>query len=248
MVLLESLALLAVAFVPGFIWLWFYYTKDIHPEPARPVLQVFFLGMLITIPVIFVELGVDYFVKYSSFTTLLPLLASTFLIVAPIEEIAKYIVVKRTVFFKKVFDEPIDGVIYCVAASLGFATLENILAALSEGGSIIILRAVTATVLHALAGGFVGFHMGIAKFKPAQSKKYLFQGLIVAIIFHGIYNFIISADTDYTFPLLFILLGIMYICLAMGINKLKVYQLEQDAMKTLRKEAQNSFDNRNFLK
>lgn len=237
----ELITLIAVAFIPGALWLLFYYKKDAHPEPSKPVLKVFFLGMLITIPVVLIELGIDYFTGYSGFATLPALLIGTFLIIAPVEELAKYIVVKRTVFLEKIFDEPIDGVIYCVAAALGFATMENVLAALSEGGGIIILRALTATLLHALAGGFIGYHMGIAKFKPHKQKQLLAQGVIIAIIFHGLYNFIIASDTVYMFPLIFILLGIMYTVLSIGISKMKADQIAQDMRKEMTEKAYLKF-------
>src|SRR5258708_3160245 len=44
-----------------------------------------------------------------------------------IEELAKAVVLFAAVYHWDEFDEPLDGVVYGVAVSLGFATLENIL-------------------------------------------------------------------------------------------------------------------------
>lgn len=238
---LNVIVLIASAFIPGALWLWFYYSKDVHPEPAKPIMKVFFLGMLITIPVVFIELGLDAVLGYSDFPSLPMMLIGTFLIIAPVEEIAKYLVVKRTVFYSRFFDEPIDGVVYCIAAALGFATMENVLAAISEGGSILILRALTATLLHALCGGFIGYHMGIAKFNPSKRKDLLTRGLVIAIVFHGIYNFIIASGTPFMFPLLFGLLGVMYFALSIGISKMKRDQVLLDIKKQKAEEARMKF-------
>ncbi|MGQ9701154.1 MAG: PrsW family glutamic-type intramembrane protease [bacterium] len=39
------------------------------------------------------------------------------------------------------FDEVMDGIVYCVASSLGFATVENIIYVLDRGAGTGILRA-----------------------------------------------------------------------------------------------------------
>ena len=49
-----------------------------------------------------------------------------FLSAAPVEEVLKFTVLYSLVYKMKDFNEPIDGIVYGVTVSLGFATLENI--------------------------------------------------------------------------------------------------------------------------
>ncbi len=211
-----------IAFLPGLFWLWFYYKKDLHQEPLKWIVKVFLWGMLATIPAIILELFFDFIGQiYLIEGTLAFIAVSTFVVVAPIEEFLKYFVVRRTVFKDKVFDEKIDGVIYCIAAGLGFATFENILAAVTSGEGIVLARAVTATLLHAVASGIVGFYLGQAKFKPQKSKRLIVFGLVFAVVVHGLYNFVITLETEFTIPLIIVLLAIVYVILAVGIRKMK---------------------------
>ncbi len=211
-----------IGFLPGLFWLWFYYKKDLHPEPIKWILKVFFWGMLATIPAIIIEVLADTFLQiYIDSATLTYIIITTFVVVAPIEEILKYLVVKKTVFYNKVFDEKIDGVIYGIAAGLGFATFENILAALGSGENIILARAITATLLHATASGIMGYYLGQAKFRPQKKRFYITVGLLIAIGIHGVYNFIVTIDTDLTVPLIIVLLAVVYVILAIGIRKMR---------------------------
>lgn len=211
-----------IGFLPGLFWLWFYYKKDLHPEPLKWIAKVFFLGMVVTIPAIALEVFFEFFTSlYLMPGTLGYIAITTFVIVAPIEEYLKYLVVKRTVYRSPVFDEKIDGVIYCIAAGLGFATFENILAAIGSGGEIVLARAVTATLLHAVASGIVGFYLGQAKFRPKKAKFYIGLGLVLAILIHGLYNFVITINTSYTIPLIIVLLAVIYIILAVGISRMR---------------------------
>ena len=65
------------------------------------------------------------------------------------EESFKYLVLTRYAMRRSSFDEPMDGLVYGVAASLGFATFENILYVSGGGLGVAVLRALTAVPLHA---------------------------------------------------------------------------------------------------
>ncbi len=211
-----------IGFLPGLFWLWFYYKKDLHPEPLKWVLKVFVWGMLATIPAIVIELLADSLLQnYLDVASLAYICISTFAVVAPVEEILKFLIVRRTVFNEPVFDEKIDGVIYGIAAGLGFATLENVLAAIGSGENVVLARAITATLLHATASGLMGYFLGLAKFKPRQQGWLIAAGLLCAIFVHGLYNFVITLDSELTIPLIIILLAVVYVILAIGIKKMR---------------------------
>lgn len=211
-----------IAITPGIFWLIFYRRKDREePEPKRLVLKIFFWGMLATIPAALLEFIVDYIMPYSDNETLGQIIWGTFLVIAPIEEYLKYLVIKRKIYRRPEFDERLDGVIYGTIAGLGFASLENIIAALGHGPSIILFRFFTATLMHALSSGILGYYLGRARFNPGEEKNLIYRGLLIAIIIHGCYNFIISIGVDIAIPFLIILLLGLFITLNQLIRGLK---------------------------
>jgi RsiW-degrading membrane proteinase PrsW (M82 family) len=182
----------AVATAPAVFWLWFFYRRDRYePEPKLLIIRTFILGLLITIPVAFIE-------------GLLPVSDLVLAVVgAPvIEEVAKYLVVRRTVYPRPEFNEPMDGVVYAASAALGFATLENIVyissayltSPLEDVLIIYALRAVLSVPGHALFSSMWGYALGRAKFDPAKGTGYILGGLALAILLHGVFNFFLYSD------------------------------------------------------
>lgn len=224
-----------IALTPGLFWVWFYRRKDKkNPEPLKLIIKVFIWGMLITIPAIGIELAIDYFFPYSKSSSLLIITISSLFIVAPIEEVLKFFVVKEKIYNHKAFDEPLDGVIYAVVAALGFASLENILVIFSDGHNAILLRFATATLMHAITSGIVGYYMGLLKFGKEQQKysrkkkKYfIIQGLVIASLLHGLYNIVASTNTYLTIFLIASIIIIMYIMLSRGIKELKTIKVKK---------------------
>jgi RsiW-degrading membrane proteinase PrsW (M82 family) len=215
-----------LALLPGIFWVYVYLRKDLEkPEPPKLILKIFLYGMAITIPAVAFEFALNFFFPFIESTTLPAILFGSLLIVSPVEESLKYFVVREGIMKNPHFDEPVDGVIYAVVAGLGFATLENILVALSEGGTIILFRFATATLMHALTSGILGYHLGLAMIKPEKKKELVVQGLIVAIILHTLYNVSVSLSSNFVITgiLLAVLLTAMYLILAQGIKELKRY-------------------------
>jgi len=81
-----------------------------------------------------------------------------------------------------------DGVVYGATASLGFATLENILYVSGGGWSVAIGRAFSAVPAHACLGAILGYYVGQARFHP-ERRTSAWLGLLAATILHGCYNF-----------------------------------------------------------
>jgi len=212
-----------IALVPGIFWVWFYRRKDKNPEPRKLIIKVFVIGMAITLPAIVFEFAAEFFFPFINAENLLTIIFASLFIVAPIEEYLKYYVVKRVALKNKAFDEPIDGVIYGVVAGLGFASLENLIVISAEGQSIILLRFATATLMHAVTTGIVGYYLSMNKFSKQSDKKKnpVWIGLIIAIVIHGLYNSIVSTQTILTLFVLIAFLIIMYAFLAIKIKKLK---------------------------
>ncbi|WP_161937294.1 PrsW family glutamic-type intramembrane protease, partial [Tepidibacillus decaturensis] len=98
--------------------------------------------------------------------------------------------------FKHVeFNEPYDGVVYSVAVSIGFATLENLgyLFFHSSQPAMILLRGLLPVSGHALFAIMMGYFLGKAKFSCIHYKKiFLFLSWIIPMIAHATYNFILE--------------------------------------------------------
>ena len=111
-----------------------------------------------------------------------------FFVVGLSEEFSKYVIVRYYAQSKNAFNEPYDGIVYAVMVSMGFAAVENIFYVLEGGVPVALLRAFTAVPAHATFGILMGYYMGRAKFSNNR-VKYNLLGLLLAILFHGAYDF-----------------------------------------------------------
>jgi protease PrsW len=129
------------------------------------------------------------------------------------EECGKFFVVKRYVYQTSEFNEPVDGIIYAVAAALGFATLENIfyifsipLTELSTLFWVVLFRAVLSVPGHALFSSVMGYSLGIAKFGNLQgAPKIILTRLAGAIVFHALFNYLLMSSAGFALLLLFVI-------------------------------------------
>ena len=198
--------------LPSIIWLLFYLRKDSHPEPNSMVIRVFIWGMMISPLAIGLEFVLIWLINpHFSISEILAevptsiagILLSTSVIPAIVEEYLKYSVVKYKVLKNPEFDEPLDAMLYCIIAALGFAAVENLLILLktplmpiSKAISIIWLRFLGATFLHALSSGIVGYYLSQGLLYLNKRNILIAKGLIIAIIFHTSYNyFIVNIST-----------------------------------------------------
>jgi len=185
-----------LAVVPTLLLVWYYYKQDKQkPEPKGLIIKTFLLGIIITFPVIIVEIFVSGFEEFFSWFPLLYHFFRAFIVAALCEEAFKLLVVKKYAYNKIHFDEIMDGIVYTIVASLGFACMENILYVMDGGISVAVLRAFTAVPMHALASGMMGYYIGKAKFASTKQEEtsLMYRGLWIAILIHGFYDFFIFA-------------------------------------------------------
>ena len=92
------------------------------------------------------------------------------------------------------FDEKMDGIVYAVCVSLGFAALENIMYLFSNAESYLsvgIARAIFAVPGHFCFGILMGYYYSFAKFYPKAPEKNKVLILVAPIIVHGLYDSIL---------------------------------------------------------
>ena len=86
-----------------------------------------------------------------------------------------------------------DGLVYGVAASLGYAAYENIGYVLSyykePSFNIAIVRAFSAVPMHALCGVIMGFLIQQTIFEKKHNYLNLILALLIPVGMHGLYNY-----------------------------------------------------------
>lgn len=234
---MSTLALLAV--LPAIVLLVVIYRADnIEKEPFSLMAKVFGLGALTTISAMILEEIGMYILSFFFYTpNALYTFFEMFCVVALAEEAGKYFVLKKATWKNKEFNFSFDGIVYSVCASLGFATLENILYVFQGGFSTAVMRAITAVPGHCIFGIFMGIYYGIAKGCELRGdengkKLNLKKALLVPIFLHGFYDFSCSLEYDGMF-LVFILLEIF-----MTVNAIKMVKKMSKEDKPLSPEVQ----------
>lgn len=207
-----------LAILPGILISAYIYWRDRkESEPLKLLIICFLFGILSVEPARKMEeFGIyDLFITESKD----PLMTFTFafLIVAFSEELMKYIFLRYYIFPKKIFSEPMDGIVYSVAISMGFATIENFYYIMFQKNAfesalqIAYSRMFTAVPAHAVFAVVMGYYVGLAKFRPEKESYYAFFGFLGAVLLHGAYDFFIFQElSEYlqVFTLLTLVLGI----------------------------------------
>ena len=189
---------LLITIAPSILILLYFFLSDKFKEPKGTVFLVFFLGILICLPA-----GILNSFIYENFnnnTETVERLLGSFLGPAWTEELLKLFILYAIVLKRKEFNEPMDGIVYGVAVSLGFATYENYdyvyRLALEwkeydiTPQDVAIWRSYSAVPMHGLNGCLMGFYLG--KYVFTGDKKFLSYSFFVPFLMHGIYNYYVE--------------------------------------------------------
>jgi protease PrsW len=198
------------------ILIFIYYRDKYEKEPLGLLLRAIVIGAIITIPVFFIEMGLGYAVSFENIIG--NAFYQGFIVAAFTEELFKFLVFMLVIWRNRNFNEFFDGIIYAVFISLGFAAVENILYVATKGGGVGALRAFTAVPGHALFGITMGFYFGLAKFNLDKTSKYLWLAILMPILLHGLYDFLLMGQNGW---FLLIFLGFIVYLWISGFKKMK---------------------------
>lgn len=182
---------IALALAPGIAICLFIFYKDVYNrEPKLNLFVSFFLGCLAIVPAVLFEEAFSYTID----GTITGVAIFSYAVVGFSEEFSKFLGLRFYSYNKKSFDEPLDGIVYSVMVSMGFATLENVMYVLKyaeagRGLEVGIQRMFLSVPAHASFGVVMGYFVGKAKFDSAKSFMLMLTGLLIAIFFHGTYDF-----------------------------------------------------------
>ena len=188
--------ILLTALLPVAILVFYIYRKDKNlPEPTGQLVKAFFYGVISAPSSFFISIPLGMIGLYLvEDTTVLGSVSSAFFGAAIPEESAKLFVLWLVLRKNPFFDEKMDGIVYAVCVSLGFAAFENILYLFSDTESFLtigIVRAIFAVPGHFCFGILMGYYYSIAKFYPKSSIKNKILVLLAPIIAHGLYDSIL---------------------------------------------------------
>ena len=191
------MSLLLATILPSILIILFFVYSDKFKEPTGEIIKVFIFGILITIPAyIFNTLLMDFW--YNN-TKASQGLISSFLTAAPVEEGLKLTILYFFVYKMKDFNEPIDGIVYGVTASLGFATLENIYYVYlladnfqTSSMALAVVRSFSAVPAHAVFGIFMGYFF--MKYSFIKKGEKLFFAFMIPFVLHGCYNLFVASN------------------------------------------------------
>jgi len=205
------------AIIPVALVMYYVYKKDSFPEPPRIVFITIFLGISTIFPISLLIPLVEEIGKNYHHTVAAENFYQSFFRAAFLEELFKFFVLVFYCLHLDEFDEPMDAVVYGVAASLGFALYENweyVVSALNNKGYdeavfVAIIRSLSAVLLHALAGVMMGFFLIDAVFGKNNHKLNLILALLFPVCLHGFYDYILFSENISSWWIYVLIIGFL---------------------------------------
>jgi RsiW-degrading membrane proteinase PrsW (M82 family) len=178
--------------LPGLIWLAYSrWRRGYQPRSFENLVRVFIWGCACTIPAFVIENTTGAVLGHKD---LVHAAVSSFLLIAPTEELFKLVAVWVAIYRSQDFREPLDGMVYAATAALGFVSVENLIFMSQLGPESIVPRAVYATPAHVLFASMWGYSMGVARFQRRGEMLTILKGYLLAVGFHGTYDMIVAIN------------------------------------------------------
>ena len=219
--------LFGLAVLPAFLLMIYIRKKDkIEKEPKGLVASLFVFGALTVISAAIIEVIIDEFSKdLFGEGTIAYTFVEAFIMAALVEESGKFIVLKLRTWKNKEFNYTFDAVVYSVAVSLGFATVENILYVMGGSLGVAIMRGILSVPGHAIDAVFMGYYYGLAKRceslnDPSGKTKNMWKALFSAVLIHGFYDFCLMMERSEFIVIFFVFEIIIFVVTIKKVNKL----------------------------
>lgn len=182
------------ALIPIFALIVYIYWCDKHsPEPISQLIKATMYGVLSIFLSLCMSIPAQYMGLYPEDpANFIDGIRTAFYGAAIPEELAK-LAMLWLLLRKKTFQHRLDGIVYAVCISLGFAGLENILYVIEseEWVSTAILRAITAVPGHFCFAVTMGYFYSLVKLSKHDRTRNIICLIVVPIMLHGIYDAIL---------------------------------------------------------
>lgn len=183
------------ALLPVAILLAYVLIKDRQsPEPFGQLLKAFLFGLLsvplslcMSVPFGWAGLYPDQAITVGDSV------ASAFFGAAIPEELAKLIMLWLLLRKNVHYDEKLDGIVYAVFVSMGFAALENLMYVFGSEDflAVAVQRALFAIPGHFCFAVLMGYYYSLVKFCPTGRFRNGLLAVAAPILAHGIYDSIL---------------------------------------------------------
>jgi RsiW-degrading membrane proteinase PrsW (M82 family) len=172
---------------------YIYHQDKYQKEPIKTLAKAFIGGMLAIALDILIVTGIQYLAGDSAITK--TVFFSAFLEAGIPEEFSKFLIFMLFIWRDKNFDEYFDGIVYATFIGLGFACVENIEYVFMFGFGTGVVRALLSVPGHFLFGVVMGYFLSMAKFHPEKRGTYLISGLLLAMIAHGLFDWLLMVSS-----------------------------------------------------
>ena len=192
--MLYYLLLFGIAILPVIVLMVYIYHQDKYQkEPIKTLAKAFIGGMIAIALDILIVTGIQYLAGDSAITK--TVFFSAFLEAGIPEEFSKFLIFMLFIWRDKNFDEYFDGIVYATFIGLGFACVENIEYVFMFGFGTGVVRALLSVPGHFLFGVVMGYFLSMAKFHPEKRGTYLISGLLLAMIAHGLFDWLLMVSS-----------------------------------------------------
>ena len=210
----QNILIFLLAVAPAIILITYIYLVDIKQrEPIPQILKGFIYGIISAFIAIFAaSFLADVQFYTDTFSNIVEAGRLAFWGAALPEEAAKLFMLWLLVRKNKYFDEHLDGIVYAVAISMGFAAFENILYLFdnyNEWLSVGIMRALLSVPGHYAFAVLMGYYYAKVHFGISDLLKDKLMILLAPVLVHTIFDWILF--TISITPVLAILLLIIFI-------------------------------------
>lgn len=219
---------LLLSFLPIILIGFYYYQKDSEKEPKGLLQKLFFSGIISAILVIIISfITIIIFPEYLNLekASLFKIFLYSFVFVALIEEVCKWLMVYKISYYHKENNQFYDIILYSVFTSLGFAFFENLLYVINHDNSlwVAIFRGITAIPAHACFGTFMGYYLS----KSKTQKDNFYLSLLIPILLHGIYDFLILSGNIILVCIFLVFIVTMFVITILKIKQVIRIDLEK---------------------
>ena len=210
----QNILIFLLAVAPAIILITYIYLVDIKQrEPIPQILKGFIYGIISAFIAIFAaSFLADVQFYTDTFSNIVEAGRLAFWGAALPEEAAKLFMLWLLVRKNKYFDERLDGIVYAVTISMGFAAFENILYLIdnyNEWLSVGIMRALLSVPGHYAFAVLMGYYYAKVHFGISDLLKDKLMILLAPVFVHTIFDWILF--TISITPALAILLTIIFI-------------------------------------
>jgi protease PrsW len=148
----------------------------------------FLWGMISIVLVLAVQLFASFF-QLDDLSNIRRVLFYSLVIMAFFAELGKFFFLKGFVYTRPEFKTPVDGIIFGVMISMGFATMNNFLFFFNIPDlSVNAVNALSAGPANVIFGVMMGFFIGLGKLRKMRFIDSM-TGLASAVFFHALYSF-----------------------------------------------------------